>query len=565
MNAKVVSLNVGEPRLVTYRGMSFRTGIFKEPTGKPLALKKLNFTGDGQADLSAHGGTDKAIYCYPVEHYDFWCREIGRASLPMGQFGENVTTEGALESELRIGDVLRMGSAVVQVSEPRIPCYKLVMRMDAGGDFSVRFLAANRTGFYCRVLEEGIVVKSDVIALLSRDPSSPTVREVIAATQFVDRDPAALRRVVHARDISAKWRSRVRRMIDAEARRLIEGRSAPTQALRVEKIVPETPDVISLWLRPDKDAALFDALPGQYLTIVRPCGGKSTYSLSALDPGLRCRITVKLLRDAQGALGRSSAWIAALKAGSIVDVERPRGNFHPDLDDDTPLVVAAAGIGTTPIMSMIEHATRSGRRDVFAAFGMRDVGEHPLASELAELLAERRRFKAVLAYSRRNGAAQLPALPTPKHGRLTASDLLPHATAPLAEVFLCGPGDFIRQMHDGLVEAGVSPLHIRYESFGPSTLLPAHAVQADPAMTFNVAFMRSRIDSIWTPASGTLLNLAEAAGVSPVFGCRAGSCGLCRVAIAEGSVSYVEPIDEPEAGYVLPCCAIPQTDCRLDL
>ncbi|HUD88167.1 MAG TPA: MOSC domain-containing protein, partial [Xanthobacteraceae bacterium] len=505
--------------------MSFRTGIFKEPTDKPLALKKLNFTGDGQADLSAHGGIDKAVYCYPIEHYDFWCRDIGRDSLPMGQFGENVTTEGALESELRIGDILRMGNAVVQVSEPRIPCYKLVMRMDAGGDFSVHFLAANRTGFYCRVLEEGIVAKSDAIALLSRDPSSPTVREVIAATQFVDRDTAALRRVVHARDISAKWRSRVRRMIDAEARRLIEARSVPTQALRVEKIVPETRDVISLWLRPDNGAALFDALPGQYLTIIWPDGGKSTYSLSALYPGQRCRITVKLVRDAQGALGRSSARIVALKADSILDVERPRGNFHPDLDDDTPLVVAAAGIGTTPIMSMIEHATRSGRRHVFAAFGMRRLGEHPLASELAELLTERRRLKAVLAYSRLHGAPPLPGLPTPKHGRLTASDLLPHATAPLAEVFLCGPGDFIRQMHDGLVEAGVSPLHIRYESFGPSTLLPARAVQADPATTFKVAFTRSRMNSIWTPESGTLLNLAEAAGGSPVFGCRAGSCG----------------------------------------
>jgi MOSC domain-containing protein YiiM/ferredoxin-NADP reductase len=558
MNGTVISLNVGEPRLVTYRGMSFRTGIFKEPVDQPLTLKKLNFTGDGQADLSAHGGIDKAVYCYPIEHYDFWCREIGRVSLPMGQFGENVTTAGLLESELRIGDILRMGTAVVQVSEPRIPCYKLVMRMDAGSDFSVRFLAANRTGFYCRVLEEGVVERSDAITLMSRDMASPTVREVIAATQFADRNPVALRRVVRARDISAKWRSRVRRMIDAEARRRIEATSSPAEAMRVDKIVPETRDVISLWLRPDGGARMFDSLPGQYLTIVWPDGFKSTYSLSAVHPAQRCRVTVKLVRNAQGALGRSSARMAALRAGDILDVERPRGNFHPDLDDDTPLVLAGAGIGVTPIMSMIEHATRSGRRDVFAAFGMRRPGEHPLASELADLAAERRWLRVLVAYSRLNGAP-------PKHGRLTAADLLPYAAAPLAEVFLCGPGDFIRQMHDGLVEAGVSPLNIRYESFGPSTLSPARNVPADPQATFKVAFTRSHMDTVWTPTSGTLLNLAEAAGVSPVFGCRAGSCGLCRIAISEGSVSYVEPIDEPEAGYVLPCCAIPQTDCRLDL
>ena len=565
MNGKVVSLNVGEPRLVTYRGMSFRTGIFKAPVEHPLTLKKLNFAGDGQADLSAHGGIDKAVYCYPFEHYDFWRREIGRADLPVGQFGENVTTVGLLESELRIGDILRMGTAVVQVSEPRIPCYKLVMRMDAGGDFSVRFLAANRTGFYCRVLEEGVVKRSDAITLMSSGTSSPTVREVTAATQFADRDPVALRRVVRARDISAKWRSRVRRMIDAEVRRRIEATSPPTAAMRVEKIVAETNDIVSIWLRPDAGARLFDSLPGQYLTIVWPDGFKSTYSLSALSPAQRCRITVKLVRNGQDALGRSSARIAPLKAGDILTVERPRGNFHPDLDDDTPLVLAGAGIGVTPIMSMIDHATRSGRRDVFAAFGMRRPGEHPLASELAAFLAERQRLKAVVAYSQLNGAPPLPGLPTPKHGRLAAADLLPDAAAPLAEVFLCGPGDFIRQMHDGLVEAGVNPLHIRYEAFGPSTLLPARAVPGDPLAAFKIAFTRSHMEVVWTPASGTLLNLAEAAGVSPVFGCRAGSCGLCRIAISEGSVSYVEPIDEPEAGYVLPCCTIPQSDCRLDL
>jgi uncharacterized protein len=121
-------------------------------------------------------------------------------------------------------------------------------------------------------------------------------------------------------------------------------------------------------------------------------------------------------------------------------------------------------------------------------------------------------------------------------------------------------------MHDGLAAAGINPLCIRYEAFGPSTLLPARgAAPTDPAATHNVSFARSGVEAVWTPSSGTILNLAEAAGVSPTFGCRAGSCGLCRTAIAEGRVSYVEPIDEPEAGYVFPCCAIPETDCRVDL
>jgi MOSC domain-containing protein YiiM/ferredoxin-NADP reductase len=564
MNGKVVSLNVGEPRLVTYRGTSFRTGIFKESTARPLALKKLNFAGDGQADLSAHGGIDKAVYCYPIEHYDFWCREIGRPTLPLGQFGENITTAGVFEAELRIGDVLQIGTAVVQVSEPRIPCYKLVMRMEAGSDFAVRFLAANRTGFYCRVLVEGVVKAADALTLLERDAASPTVSEVVAATQFVDRDPAGLRRVRRARGISVKWQSRVRRMIDAEVRRRMETTAPRRAAFAVDEVARGTTDVVSIWLRRVDGGPLLPALPGQYVTIVWADGMTRTYSLSAVDADRRYRITVKLVRDAGGALGRASARIAKLKAGDGLDVERPRGNFHPDVDDDTPLVLAAAGIGVTPIMAMLESVTRHGRRNVFAAFGMRRADEHPLLDELKALVAERQLLSIMLAYSRHDGAC-VPGLPAPKPGRLSAADLLPHAAAPLAEVFLCGPGEFIRQMHDGLVERGVNTQCIRYEAFGPSTLLPARAVAADPDATFTVHFTRSDVQAVWSPTSGTLLNLAEAAGVSPAFGCRSGACGLCRTALGEGRVTYVEPIDEPDAGYVYPCCAIPEADCRLDL
>ena len=565
MNGKVASLNVGEPRLVTYRGMSFRTGILKAPIDAPLTLKRLNFIGDGQADLSAHGGIDKAVYCYPLEHYEFWRGEIGREVLPMGQFGENVTTLGLLENELRIGDVLRMGTALLQVSEPRIPCYKLVMHMNAGSDFSVRFLAANRTGFYCRVLEEGTVAPSDVITLVSREVSSPTVREVIAATQFTDRDPARLRRVVRACDISTKWRTRVRRMIDAELRRRMEQVAPQSRPLVVDEIVPEARDVYSIWIRPCDGAPLPPALPGQYLTLAWPDGLKRTYSLSARDADKRYRITVKLERDAQGGLGPGSARIAALKPGDTLDVERPRGNFHPDVEADTPLVLAAAGIGVTPIMHMLDRVTRDGGRKVFAAFGMREPNQHPLINELKALAAERPNLEVKLAYSQYGGEA-VAGLPAPKRGRLASADLLPHAAAPLAEVFLCGPGGFIRHMHDGLAAAGINPLCIRYEAFGPSTLLPPRGdVAADPAAKFNVTFTRSNMEAVWTPASGTLLNLAEAAGISPTFGCRAGSCGLCRTALSEGRVGYVEPIDEPETGYVYPCCAIPETNCRLEM
>jgi ferredoxin-NADP reductase len=339
---------------------------------------------------------------------------------------------------------------------------------------------------------------------------------------------------------------------------------AQRTSLAVDEVVRETGDVLSIWLVAADGGRVPRALPGQYVAIVWADGMTRTYSLSAIDADRRYRITVKLMRDARGALGKASARIAELNAGDILAAERPRGNFHPDVDDDTPLVLAAAGIGVTPIMAMLEHVTRLGRRNVYAAFGMRRADEHPLINELKALAAQRQRLSVLLAYSRHDGAP-VSGLPAPKQGRLTAADLLPHAAAPLAEVFLCGPGKFIRQMHDGLVERGVNTQCIRSESFGPSSLLPARALAADPDTTIAVSFTRSDVQAFWSPTSGTLLNLAEAAGVSPAFGCRSGACGLCRTQISEGRVSYLEPIDEPDDGYVLPCCAIPETNCRLDL
>jgi ferredoxin-NADP reductase len=284
-----------------------------------------------------------------------------------------------------------------------------------------------------------------------------------------------------------------------------------------------------------------------------------------LDADRRYRITVKLTRNGQGSFGLTSSRIATLRRGDMLDVERPRGNFHPDVEAETPLVLAAAGIGVTPIMTMLDHVTRGGRRRILAAFGMRAPDQHALLDELRALVAERPNLDVRLAYSQYAGGP-VAGLPAPKHARLAPADLLPHAAAPLAEVFLCGPGEFISNMHEGLVAAGINPLAIRYEAFGPSTLLPARSDPiADPAATRSVTFANSNMEAVWTPASGTLLNLAEAAGVSPIFGCRAGSCGLCRTKIMSGKVSYVEPIDEPEAGYVYPCCAIPETDCRLEM
>ena len=183
---RILSVNVSLPKIVEYRGEEVETGIFKEPVADRLMVRKLNLDGDRQADLRVHGGVDKAVYVYSIENYDYWRHELGRDDLTYGQFGENLTVEGMTDDAVRIGDVFRVGSASVQVAQPRLPCYKLAIKME-NPKFPKLFLLSRRTGFYLRVLEEGDVGAGDEFELIERDPEPLTVEETVNLSYF-DRD-----------------------------------------------------------------------------------------------------------------------------------------------------------------------------------------------------------------------------------------------------------------------------------------------------------------------------------------------------------------------------------------
>ncbi len=173
----LVSVNVGRIRLVPYRGHQVRTGIYKTAVTGPVIVRTLNLDGDEQADLTVHGGVDKAVYLYPAEHYEAWQRELGR-ELDYGHFGENLTVTGLLEDQVHIGDQLAVGDALLEVTQPRVPCFKLGIKM-SDQRFLRRFLASGRSGFYCRVLREGAVEAGQGIELMGTDLSAPTIAEVI--------------------------------------------------------------------------------------------------------------------------------------------------------------------------------------------------------------------------------------------------------------------------------------------------------------------------------------------------------------------------------------------------
>lgn len=224
---KVVSVNVGLPRTVNWKGQSVTTGIFKEPVAGPVMLRRLNLDGDRQADLSVHGGANKAAYVYPAEHYSYWQQELPDTNLPWGMFGENLTTQGLLEDSLYIGDRLRIGSTEVLVTEPRIPCYKLALKFGRD-DIIKRFLWSGRSGFYLAVLQEGKVAAGDTIEFVQRDPRQVTVADIVRLYASEKNNRELLQRAVQLEALSEGWRDYFRQQIVK-----LEGRPQPSRVKQI--------------------------------------------------------------------------------------------------------------------------------------------------------------------------------------------------------------------------------------------------------------------------------------------------------------------------------------------
>jgi MOSC domain-containing protein YiiM len=203
---KLISVNVGLPREVIWKGKSVSTGIFKEPVSARVMVRSLNLDGDGQADLTVHGGSEKAVYAYPFEHYDYWRSELPDTELTLGNFGENFTTTGLREEELNIGDRFRVGDVHLMVTQPRLPCYKLGIRFGRS-DMMKRLLLSQRTGFYFAVLQEGEVGTGDTLELVSRDDNNITVADITQLFIREQNDPALLHRAAQLAALPESWRN----------------------------------------------------------------------------------------------------------------------------------------------------------------------------------------------------------------------------------------------------------------------------------------------------------------------------------------------------------------------
>ncbi len=578
---KLLSVNLSLPKEVTHEGKTVTTGIFKKPVEGRLKLSRLNLDGDGQADLWGHGGAFRAVYVYSIENYEYWMSELGRSEFTHGQFGENFTVEGMLDDEICVGDIFRVGDAIVEVSQPRIPCYKLAMKMGIDG-FQNRFLESGRVGFYFRVLEEGEVGADDTIELVHRDPKAMTVREVSSLLFFDRSDLDGAEQALSIPALSHGWKgSFEERLVKAET-----STGKGFRAFVVDRKVPESETITSFYLVPEDGASLDEFLPGQFLTFKLTIPGQPepiirTYSLSDSPDRHYYRVSIKRepappdQPDVPPGLS-SNHFHDHVDVGMTLSVGPPRGKFHLDRDSERSVVLLSGGVGLTPMVSMLNDLTQSDpKRSVWFIHGVRNGREHAMGEDIRRMVRENDHVNAHIRYSD----------PSPDDTEDRDYDSMGYVDMGLLkqvlpfddhEFYLCGPPPFMKSLYCGLLSLGVAESRIHYEFFGPASVLteeaapsgqaPARSAENELTGEMDVTFARSGLTAAWDMSCETILDLAEHHGLSPPYSCRSGICHTCMCELVEGEVEYIEePLDPPDAGQVLICCSRPKSKLVIEV
>ncbi|HEY0500333.1 MAG TPA: MOSC and FAD-binding oxidoreductase domain-containing protein [Kutzneria sp.] len=545
--ARLLSLNVGMPKDVPWQGRTVHTGIFKRPVEGPRMARTLNIDGDGQGDLGGHGGEQRAVMVYQRQSYDYWRDELGRDDLEYGNFGENFTVDGLLDDEVHIGDRYRIGDAEFEVTQPRVTCFRVAMRLKEP-EMPSLLVARHRPGFYFRVIREGEVRAGDEIMRTAIGRHEMNVADIDALLYLPNRDVVRLRKAVDIPALSPGWRASFRDLLAPK-----EPMSAGWpgfRPLRVTGIVPESTTIASIHLSTPDGSALPKPLPGQYLT-VRADAQVRSYSLSAVTDA-EYRISVK--RD-----GAVSTFLhTKLHTGDTLDVAAPRGDFTL-ADNDSPVVLLSAGVGVTPVLAML-RALKASKREVWWLHTARSVAEHAFAQEAHELLADLDAHEHVYY--------------TAEGNRLNANALKALALPANASAYLCGPAGFMDDMTLALKELGITDVHS--ELFGALPAINPGIVGAvsttphqpeGPAGTGpRITFARSGIAVAWRTDFQNLLELAEACAVPTRWACRTGVCHTCVTPVLSGDVEYrPDPLEPPALGQALVCCSRPADDLVLDL
>jgi ferredoxin-NADP reductase/MOSC domain-containing protein YiiM len=551
-------------------------------------VRRLNIDGDGQGDLAGHGGEQRAVYVYQIDSYRYWQGELSRNDFTYGQFGENFTVDGLSDREVCIGDRYRIGGALFEVTQPRVTCYRIGIRMNEPR-MAALLTAHGRPGFYFRVLEEGELAAGDAIEPVASGPERMTVFDINALLYMPGHPRDQVERALRIPALSAGWRGSFEALL-AQGRNGgattgnagLTGVSAPAPAwsgfrpLRVSHKVRESSDVTSLVLEPMDGQPLARPLAGQFVAMrLRPGPDAPalirSYSLSDEPSAERYRVSVK--REAFGAAG---AYIdEKLQAGDFVDTSAARGSFtlRPG---DASVVLLSAGIGATPVLAMLHAlAAEASSREVWWIHVARRGREHPFAEEARTLLKALARGRSHIRYTSPDPEDR-PGVDFDARGRLNLRVLQELGAPRDGDFYICGPQSFMNDLTAGLAGWGVARGRIHTEIFGAAPSItpgvaaapqrPPHLPSGQPGAGPQVSFARSGLHVRWGASFESLLELAEACDVPVRWSCRTGVCHTCETGLVAGTVSYQpDPVDAPADGNVLICCSQPTGDIIIDL
>jgi len=583
---QLLSVNVGLPRDIDWKGKAVYTAVWKDAVHGRRKVGKLNIEGDGQGDLRGHGGEHRAVLVYQIDSYRYWEKQLGRSDFVFGQFGENFTVEGLPDDEVCIGDRYRIGSALFEVTQPRVTCYRVGIRMDEPR-MAALLVEHHRPGFYFRVLETGEVAAGDEIVKVSNGPERMSVTEADALLYLTGHPRAQLERALRIPALSAGWRSSFQALLQQGPN---EGQAkgnpglsvvSPPHAwagfrpMRVSRIDRESVSVFSLVLVPADGKPLAAALPGQFVVLRLHVESGAppvlrSYSLSDLPSTEHYRVSIK-----QEEQGLASTYLRArMEPGSNLEVSAPRGSFTLRSGSE-PVVLLSGGVGATPVLAMLHAlAAEKSSRPVWWLHGARNREDHSFREESRALLQGLKYGHGYIHYSR-PGPADQRGIDFDAAGHLAVSAFdkigVPHE----AEFYLCGPPAFLQELTAGLTAWGVTHDQIHTEIFGTldsitpgmkaethSPHLPAGSAGSGP----QVSFARSGLMLPWDANYQSLLELAEACEVPVRWSCRTGVCHTCETALIAGDVQYdPEPLDPPAKGGALICCSRPRGEVILDL
>lgn len=583
---RLLSVNVGLPRDVTWNGKTVRTSVWKSSVTERRMVRKLDIDGDVQADLAGHGGEHRAVFVYQMDSYHYWEHFLGRNDFTFGQFGENFSVDGLPDNEVCVGDRYRIGGAEFEVTQPRVTCYRVGIRMNEPR-MPALLVAHRRPGFYFRVLQEGEVGADDDIVKIADGPEKITVAEVDALLYLPGHSREQLQRVLQIPALSKGWQSSFQAMLlqDLSSKAtvgnpgLTNEEQAPAwpdfRQMRVTQIRKESDSITSFVLAPIDGQPLPVFQAGQFVVLrllVDP--GKPpvlrSYSLSDLPAADHFRISIKNELNGIG----SSFLCNRAREGDLLDVSAPRGSFtlRPS---QSPVILLSAGVGATPVMSMLHSlAAEKSQREIWWIYGARNRVEHPFAEESRLLLKQLSRGREYLVYSRPAASDQVGAdFDAPGH--IDAALLERIGVSQSSDFYLCGPSSFLQNMRDGLRNWGVLAGNVHTEISGSEEAITPgmaqvvhtpHLPQGPPGSGPPVSFARTGITAAWDPKFGSLLELAEACDVPVRWSCRAGVCHTCMTGLIGGSIIYnPEPLERPAPENVLVCCSQPNAGVTLDL